>query len=255
MNDTALRSARIACALALCIAASAAAAADVKLLCAGAMKPAVSAILAKRGDATPHVVVTYATAGGIRERMASGDLPDVVIAPADGMESYASQRLVDAATRTPLGETEVGIAVRSGAPRPDVSTPEALRAALLAAHHIVIVDPTKGTSGRLLEGMFRDMGILDQLRDKLIKIDGGMVTEAVARGEADLGFQQVSEILPVKGVQLIGTLPGSMKTLTRYDVAATSSTPHRADAEAVLRALTSADSIATIRQSGFTAAR
>jgi molybdate transport system substrate-binding protein len=230
-------------------------AADVTLLCAGAMKPAVSAILARRGDASPHVAASYATAGAIRDRMASGDLSDVVIAPSDAMDAFAAGKLVDAATRRPLGETEIGIAVRKGAPKPDVSTPDALRAALIAAHRIVIVDPSRGTSGRLLEVIFRDLGVGDVVAAKLMRIDGGMVTEAVARGEADLGFQQVSEILPVEGVELIGTLPGTLKRLTRYDVAQTTRSAQRPDGAALVDALTSADALAAIRASGFSAPR
>ena len=75
-----------------------------------------------------------------------------------------------------------------------------MRATLLAAKKVVMVDPTKGTSGRVVERMFRELGIADQMRDKTIKVDGGYVVEAVARGEADLGLHQISEILPVAGV-------------------------------------------------------
>jgi molybdate transport system substrate-binding protein len=130
-----------------------------------------------------------------------------------------------------------------------------LRATLIAARRVVIVDPSKGTSGRLMMGMFRFLGLEDEMRDKLLRIDGGMVTEAVARGDADLGFQQVSEILPVAGVELAGTLPGTLKKLTRYDLAVVSGGAHRDEADALARELTSDAARAVIRASGFTDAR
>jgi molybdate transport system substrate-binding protein len=247
----------LSCALVL-VAACAAAPAfadDIKLLCAGAMHPPIESILAKRRPSSTKVEVTVATAGGIRERLEKGEQYDVVIAPQEGMDAMIEKKAVDGATRHPLGETEIGIAVKQGAPKPDVSTPDKLKAALLAAKKIVIVDPTKGTSGRLLIAMFKDMGIGDQVEAKLLKIDGGRVTEAVARGEADLGFQQVSEILPVKGVTLIGTLPGSLKKVTRYDVAATTAGASKKDAQALVAELTSSDAYAEIKRSGFTPSR
>jgi molybdate transport system substrate-binding protein len=241
--------------VAFLLATSGAFADDLKVLCAGAMKTAIDAVLAKRRPSSPKVVVTNATAGAIRERMDNGEQYDVVIAPADGIEYLVQKQAVDAATRHSLGETEIGVAVKEGAPRPDVSTPDKLKAAILAAKKIVIVDPTKGTSGRLLEAMFADMGVADRIAPKLLKIDGGRVTEAVARGEADLGFQQVSEILPVKGVTLIGTLPGNLRKVTRYDVAATTAGSPKKDVQALVAELTSAEAYAEIKHSGFTPLR
>jgi molybdate transport system substrate-binding protein len=244
----------LSCALVL-VAACAAAPAfadDLKLLCAGAMHPAIEAILAKRRPTSPKIDVTIATAGGIRERMDKGEQYDVVIAPKDGMDYLVEKKVADGALRHPLGETEIGIAVKEGAPKPDISTPDKLKAALLAAKKIVIVARDKGTSGRLLVAMFKDMGIADQVAPKLLEIDGGRVTEAVARGEADLGFQQVSEILPVKGVTLIGTLPGNLKKVTRYDVAATTAGASKKDARMLVEELTSADAYAEVKRSGFT---
>jgi molybdate transport system substrate-binding protein len=225
---------------------------DLKLLCAGAMHTAVEGILARQRSSSPKVDVTAATAGAIRERIEKGEQYDVVIAPKEGMDYLVEKKAVDGATRHPLGETEIGVAVKQGAPKPDISTPDKLKAALLAAKKVVIVDPTKGTSGRLLVAMFKEMGIDDQVEAKLLKIDGGRVTEAVARGEADLGFQQVSEILPVKGVTLIGTLPGNLKKVTRYDVAATTAGAAKKDARALFGDLTSSDAYAEIKRSGFT---
>jgi molybdate transport system substrate-binding protein len=253
-SSTLFRQARVLTAILATTAASWSFAADLTVLCAGAMKPSISALLEKRSASLPHVDVTYATAGAIRDRIKKGEQYDLVIAPSDVTYDMLKQNLIDAKTRRALGETEIGIAVKEGAPIPNIKTPEALKATLLAAHKIVIVDPTKGTSGRLLEVMFRDMGIEEQLKDKLIKVDGGTVTEAVARGEADLGFQQVSEILVVKGVKLVGTLPGDLKKITRYDLAVMNASTDKKDATALAAYLSSPAAHKVIEKSGFSPA-
>ena len=250
-----VRRLRTVVAIVAAVTASSAGAADLTLLCAGALKAPISALLAKRDASLPHVAVTFATAGVIREKIAKGERPDVVIAPSEDIYSLMKQKLIDVSTRRPLGGTEVGVAVKAGAPVPNIATPDALRATLLAARKVVIVDPAKGTSGRLVESLFKEMHIDEQMRDKTIKVDGGYVVEAVARGEADLGLQQISEILPVAGVKLVGPLPGDLQRLTRYDMAMLVGTTHRKDADALVRDLSSRDAHAMIEKSGFMAAR
>lgn len=226
--------------------------ADVTLLCAGAMKDVISTMLARRDPSQPRVAVTFATAGGIRDRLANGERPDVVIAPSVDIAILVAQKRADGASRKTLGQTEVGVAAKVGAPRPDISTPDALRTTLLAARKVAIADPAKGTSGRTIEALFRELRIDDAMRAKTLKVDGGSVAETVARGEADLGLEQVSEILPVAGVQLVGPLPRELRRTSRYDVAAMSDTPHRNEAEALIRDFGTRDAQALIEKSGFT---
>jgi len=251
---TTLRAIRIA-ALTLAAFAASADAADLTLLCAGAMKGPVSALLAKRSPSLPHVVATYATAGAIREKLANGEQPDVVIAPSEDVFQLMKKNVIDVPSRRALGVTEVGVAVKAGAPIPNIKTPEALKATLLAARKVVIVDPAKGTSGRLVESLFKELKIDEQMQGKLLKLEGGNVLEAVARGDADLGLQQISEILPVAGVKLVGPLPGDLQRLTRYDLAMMSKTTHRADASQLVEALSSRDAHAVIEKSGFMTSR
>ncbi len=232
-----------------------AAAADLTLLCAGAMKAPISALLAKRSSSLPHVVATYATAGVIRDRLAKGEVPDVVIAPSEDVFLLMKKNLIDVPSRRALGVTEVGVAVKAGAPIPNIKTPDALKATLLAARKVVIVDPAKGTSGRLVESLFKELKIDEQMQRKLLKVDGGNVVEAVARGEADLGLQQITEILPVAGVKLVGALPGDLQRLTRYDLAMMTKTTHRADAQKLVEELSSRDAHVVIEKSGFMTSR
>lgn len=226
-------------------------AAELTVLCAGAMKAPVSALLAKHDPSSATVAITYATAGAIRERIAKGERPDVVIVPSEDAFSLMKQGLLDVTTRRALGATEVGVAVKSGAPVPDIRTADALRATLLAARKVVIVDPANGTSGRLVESLFKELHIEDAMRDKTLRVDGGYVVEAVARGEADLGLHQISEILPVAGVRLVGPLPGDLQRLTRYDAGALVSSKRPKEAAALVRELSSKDAHALIEKSGF----
>ncbi len=247
---------RTAAALAaLCTSIATAAAADLTLLSAGAMRAPVTQLLAQRSASLPHVDANYGTAGAIRDRLAKGERPDVVILPGEDLAGLIKQGVADAASLRALGETEVGVAVREGAKLPDIATRDALRATLLAARKVVIVDPAKGTSGRLVESMFKDLGIADAMREKTLKVDGGYVVEAVARGEAELGLHQISEILPVKGVTLVGPLPGDLRKPTRYDIAVLVGSDKQKDATELVDYLTSGPASAVIEKSGFKPAR
>lgn len=239
-------------ALAACAARAPIDDAPVALLCAGAMKAPIATVLARSDGSSTRVVADYATAGVIRERVARGERPDVVVAPAELVDALAADGRVDPATRRPLGETEIGVAVRAGAPIPDIGTPDALRATLVGARRIVLVDPDNGTSGRLMLGVLDALGVRDAVRGKLLMVAGGNVVEAVARGEADVGFQQISEILPVAGVRLVGPLPAPLRRATRYDAVVTTGAAHPAQAAAWIRGLDRDDVRATIAASGFT---
>lgn len=236
-------------------AVAAAGAADLTMLCAGALKAPVSVLLAQHDASSSTVAITYATAGAIRERIASGERPDVVIVPSDDLFALTKEGLVDVTTRRALGATEVGVAVRNGAPVPDIRTADALRATLLAARKVVIVDPAKGSSGRLVESLFKELHIEDAMRARTIRADGGNVVEAVARGEADLGLHQISEIVPVAGVRLVGPLPADLQRLTRYDIGALVASRHPKEAAALVRELSSSEAHAVIEDSGFMPAR
>ncbi|MGI9024016.1 MAG: molybdate ABC transporter substrate-binding protein [Burkholderiaceae bacterium] len=255
IRRTAVHTAAVLVALFASLATVPAAAVDLTLLSAGAMREPVTQILAQRSASLPHVNVSFGTAGAIRDRLAKGEKPDVVILPSGDLDGLIGQRVADSVSLRALGETEVGVAVREGAKLPDIATREALRATLLEARKVVIVDPAKGTSGRLVESMFKDLGIADAMRDKTLRVDGGYVVEAVARGEADLGLPQISEILPVKGVTLVGPLPGDLRKPTRYDVAVLVASDQQEDAKALVGYLTSGAARAMIEKSDFKPAR
>src|SRR3989454_834234 len=137
----------------------------------------------------------------------AGEPVDVVIMSDAAIDETARQGAVVPGTRTDIARTGMGVAVREGAPKPDISTPEALKQALLAAKSLVYVDPGQGaTSGIHFAGVLERLGIADAVRAKTRLVPGGYPAELVARGEVELVAHQIREIVPVKGVTLVGEL-------------------------------------------------
>ncbi len=233
--------------------ASVAEAADLQVLSAGATKPAVSSLLESFRTATGHTVqITFDTMGGIAKRVAGGARADVIIGTTEGLAQLAQQGKIEAASVTPLGQTGIGVAVRESAPRPDISTPEAFRQALLAARSIAYVDPTRGTSGRHFAGVLQQLGIAEAMQSKTRLIEGGYVAELVARGEAELAVHQISEILPVKGVVLVGPLPEQLQKITTYAAALTNETKSPVAAAAFIAHLSGGNGRAAFDARGLT---
>lgn len=192
-----------------------AAAVDVKVLSAGAVKTAFSeAVAAWERETGNRVVASFAPAGELRKR-AAGEVADILIVPRENLAD------VDAAlmpgTRYDLGVVEMAAAVRAGAPLPDISTPEALKATLLGARTLTYMDPARGTSGKHFdETVLPALGIRDAVRAKATLGEGGFIAEKVARGEVEIAFHQLTEMLPVQGIAIVGPLPASLQKKTVY---------------------------------------
>ena len=131
------------------------------------------------------------------------------------MEDLQSQNKVAAGSLVNLVGTPVSVAARAGAPKPDISSVDALKQALLTARSIVYADPAKGgVSGVYFASVLNRLGIGDQLKDKTILVPGAQAQEVVAKGDAELGVAQALEIVPVAGAQLVGPLPGELASMT-----------------------------------------
>jgi len=200
------------------VAAGTAAAAEVRVLSAGAMKTMVTELSEGFQKETGHtVVITADTGGGLRKRVEGGEKADVLIAPDAVMDTLAKSNHVVADSRRDLARTAVGVAVREGAPKPDVSTVDAFKRAVLEAKSIVYLDPASGaTSGIHVAQVLQQLGLADAVKDKVVLWKGGYAAEAVASGKADLCLHQISEILPVKGVTLVGPMPAEINKVTVY---------------------------------------
>ena len=212
--------ARAAVIAAVLLTASCADAADIKVLATTAMKAALDALAPQFAAATAHMArIDYGPSGALAKRVADGEAGDLVIL-AGGIDDLIRQGRVAPASRTDVARTRIGVAVRKGAAKPDISSPEAFRRALLAARSVAFAGPASGgASGVYLVGMLDRLGIAAEVNAKARFARGGpdgMVSALVAAGEAEIGLQQISEIMSVDGVDLVGPLPDGLQTVTVY---------------------------------------
>ena len=160
----------------------------------------------------------------------------MVIAPPGALAAMLAKGKLAQGSQQDLARTGIGVMVKEGAPKPDVGSVEAFKAALLGAKSIAYIDPASGgSSGIYLAGLFDKMGIGEALKPKTKLKRGGYVADLIAAGEAELGMHQISEILPAKGVTFVGPLPAEVQTFTTYS-SALSAQPREADAAKALLA-------------------
>src|SRR5437588_1195790 len=220
--------------------ATAADAAEVKILTAGAMKAVVLELVPQFEKETGHkLVVDNDTAGGLAKRIEGNELFDVAVITPGVIDDLATKKKVAADSRANVARVGVGVVVKEGAPLPDISTVDAFKRALLAAKSVAYIDPASGgSSGIYLAGLFDKLGIAAEIKPKAKLKRGGYVAELIANGEAELGLHQISEILPVKGVQLVGPMPAEIQNYTTYAVAIGADAKHPDAARAMIRLLT-----------------
>jgi len=204
----------LAAAALLVLAGSPVAAADISVFSSGAPSAVLKVLAgAFTRDTGNQVEFTVGTPGDLQNKLAAGATPDLVVAPAPVVEKLMKAGTLKAGSRVDLARVGVGVVVRAGAPQPDISTVNALRATLLAAKSIVYTNPNgSGFAGKAVARMIEQMGIADAVKPKLTimqAIDGGV--DLVAKGKAEVGLFNISEILPVQGVALVGPLPASVQ--------------------------------------------
>jgi molybdate transport system substrate-binding protein len=196
-------------------------AAEIKVLSAGAIKSVIVAALPEFEKRTGHkVTIDNDTAGALLKRVRSGERFDLLVMPPAGLRELAADGAVTA-TQLPVAKVGIGVAVKNGAPRPDISTPAAFRQALLSARNVAYIDPAAGgSSGIYLTQLFEKMGITAQIKPKAVLVPGGLVATRLVTGEADLAVHQISEILSVQGATLVGPIPAEVQNYTVYAAAA-----------------------------------
>ena len=200
-------------ALTLLIGAAMAHAQDLKVLSGGAAKSLVDPLAASFGSG--KVSVQYQPMGRLVETLAQGAEVDLVIVTEETLPRLEREGRVKRGAK-PIARVGIGVAVHEKAPSPDISTVEAFRKTLLAAKSIVYIDPKVGTSGKHVAQVLNQLGIADEVNRKAKLGAGGYIVEPVGRGEIELGIHQISEILPVKGVKLVGELPRELQKYTVY---------------------------------------
>jgi molybdate transport system substrate-binding protein len=231
----------IAIAIAM-LTTSAAQAAEIDAFISTAIKAATDELLPPFERANGHTIrASYAPSGALIPRFIRGEPVDVFLTDATAIDALIKQGKI-VGGRTDLVRTGIGIAVRKGASRPDVSSPEALKRALLAAKSVGHAAPTGGSiTAAHIQGVFQRLGIAEQMMPKIKLAAGGpngRVSVLVSSGEAEIGLQQVSELMSNPAVEVIGMLPAELQLITLYSAGVTASARQAEAAQALIRALT-----------------
>jgi molybdate transport system substrate-binding protein len=199
------------------------------------------------------IVTVYGASMGnapdaIPNRLQNGESADVIILASSALEDLMKKDKVISSTRVDLARSSIAMAVRAGAQKPDISTLEELKRALLAAKSIAYSDSVSGVY--VSTELFQRLGIADAVRSKCIRVEG-MVGPVIARGDAEIGFQQLSELLPIAGIDIVGPIPPEAQKITMFSggVAANSKEPEIA--KQFLRFLASPEAAPAIKKSGM----
>ncbi len=252
MTRSLSRVATLLAALALLAPAGRAGAAEIKVLSTIALGEAWRELQPKFEMTGHKLTLVLGTSGGINKRVAEGEPGDVIVSTSSGIEALARAGKVTAGTSVPVTRSQVGVAVLKGAPRPDISTPDALKHTLLTAKAVAYSDPTGGgASGIHLAKVLDRLGIAQQVNARAKLGRAVPNAEAVVKGEADIAVQQIPELLAVPGVEVIGPLPGDLQNTTEFSAAVLATSRDPAAAKAVVDFLRSPDTAATLKARGF----
>src|SRR6516162_5904182 len=233
----------------------AAAGAEIKVLTAGAFKQVLLALVPDFERATGHkVTVQNDTVSSTALRIEGGEAFDLAVLTPKAVDDLAKEGKFVAGSRANLARVAVGVVVKDGTPKPDIGSVAAFKQALLAAKSVAYIDPAAGgSSGIYVAGLLDKLGIAGEVKPKAKLIPGGAVAEHVAKGEAELGIHQISEILPVtvKGVTLVGPLPAEIQNYTVYAAGVGAHAKEADAAKALLKSLTSPAAAEVLKSKGM----
>ena len=241
-------------ALLAALGAAPAGAADLRVISAGAVRGLISQIIDDYSRQTGQKFdFTIGTTGQLRDIIASGRHADLIIVSAPLMGELEKTGKLTAGSRAELGRVGIGVTIRDGATAPDVSTPDALKKALIDARSVAYTNPAEGgTSGIYFNSVAERFGIADAIKKKAVLTRGGREAAIeVAEGRAELAIVFISEAMAVKGVKLAGPLPPALQEYSAYATAIPSSSTDPAAARAFIAALTSAAMAERWRANGF----
>jgi molybdate transport system substrate-binding protein len=235
------------------IMAQPASAAEIKVLTTGAFKSVVMALVPEYEKATGNkVVVDNGTVGQLQKRVDDGESFDVLVLSPKGIEDYIKSGKIAAGTSARVGKVGVGVMVKEGAPKPDVSTVDAFKKALLAAKTVGYIDPASGgSSGIYVADLLVKLGIADQIKPKAKLQKGGHVSDLVKAGEAEIGIHQIGEIIGQPGVTLVGPLPAEIQNYTVYAVGVSAHAKEAEAAKAFIKVLTGPSAAGVLKSKGL----
>lgn len=228
----------------------AASAAEIKVLASGATKEVYLDLIPQFEQRSGNkAVTTWSGTADIKKRIAAGEVYDVVVAAAPDIDSFIQQGKMVAGSRTDLMKSGVGVGVRAGAPKPDISSSEALKKTLLAAKSIGY---STGPSGVYVQSLLERMGIADQVKSKLKQTPSGVrIGTIITSGEAEIGFQQISELIHEPGVDYIGPLPADVQKITVFSAGIHSGASQPEAAKELVKALTGPVAAPVIKKHGM----
>jgi molybdate transport system substrate-binding protein len=189
------------------------------------------------------------TSKGMRERIRKGETADLAVLAASAIEEFVQAGIIAAASRRPFARSRVGVAVRAGAPKPDISTVEAFKRAMLEAKSIAHTE--HGPSGMYVPVLLERLGILEQVRPRTVTRPGGYIAVVVASGEAEIAVQQIVELLAVPGVDVVGPLPDEIQKVFETSAGVFTASRQPAEAEALLRFLVAPSAAGVFREKGL----
>jgi molybdate transport system substrate-binding protein len=224
--------------------------AEIKMIASNAVKEAYLQLVPQFEKASGHQVrIDWVGTDDVVRRIGGGEIADLVIAPSFTVDDLIKQGRLAQGSRVDVAKSFIGVALRPGAPKPDLSSGEGLKQSLLKAKSIII---SGGPSGTYLSGLFQKMGIADAIKDKTRRLGpGASPGEAVARGESDIGFTQVSELLAVNGIDYLGPIPADVQQVTTFSAGLHKSAREPDAAKAMLKYLTAPAAIPVLKKSGL----
>jgi molybdate transport system substrate-binding protein len=235
--------------------AGAADAAEVRVMISGGLTAAYKELVPEFERLTGNKVITAygpsmgTTVNAIPIRLERGEPADVLIMVGYALGDLIKQGKVTADSRVDLVKSPIGMAVRAGAPKPDISSADALKRTLLAAKSIAYSDSASGVY--ISTEMFQKLGIANEMKDKARAIPAEPVGGVVARGDAELGFQQISELKPVAGIDIVGQLPPEVQKITVFSAGIASVSREPEAGKALIKFLASPAATPVIVNSGM----
>ena len=225
-------------------------AAELKVLASGAAKVAYTELFPQFEKSSGHkIAITWAGTNDIKKKIEAGEIYDVVVIAAPEMDGFIKAGKIAAGSKVDLVKSGVGIAVKAGAPKPDISSGDALKKALVAAKS---VGYSQGPSGVYMQSLFEKMGIADQVKAKAkITTPGVPVATLIRNGDAEIGFQQVSELIHEQGIDFLGALPNDIQQITTFSGGIHSASKEQAAAKALQSFLTAPENAGTLKKHGL----
>ena len=233
---------------------SAAHAADITVISSTAMRELLDELIPAFEQASGHkVTLDFQSGVNVSAKLRGGAKADLVVTTGTALDELIKDEKVVAGSRIDFVRSRVGVAVRAGAPKPDISTPEGFKSALLAAKTIGV---SKGPSGQHLMTVIEKLGIADQVKPKMVLPELGVrVGTLVARGDAEIGVQQVNELLPIAGIDFVGPLPEIIQPLLIYSTGLVATGTQHEAAKDLVKFLTSDAAIPVMKKLGLDLAR